>query len=80
MVQLDLEPELEAQLAAQAQARGLALSSYVEELVAHHPDVQKPEPPTRTIQLAINRILELREDTHFGGLSIRDLINEGRKY
>lgn len=80
MVHLDLQPELEAQLASQAQARGLALSRYVEELLAHHPNVQKPEPPTRTIRQAIDRILELREGTHLGGLSIKDLINEGRKY
>ncbi len=80
MAHLDLQPELEAQLTSQAQACGLAFSHYVEELVAHHPDVRKPEPSTRTIQQAIDCILELREGTHLGGLSIKDLINEGRKY
>ena len=33
MVQLELRPEIEAQLAAEAQARGLTLDRYIEELV-----------------------------------------------
>jgi len=33
MIQLELRPEIEAQLAAEAQARGLALDRYVEAIV-----------------------------------------------
>jgi len=33
MIQLELKPEIEAQLAAEAQARGLALDRYIEEIV-----------------------------------------------
>ncbi|HEY5056429.1 MAG TPA: hypothetical protein VII58_09725 [Acidobacteriaceae bacterium] len=33
MIQLELRPEIEAQLAAEAQARGLALDRYIEEIV-----------------------------------------------
>jgi hypothetical protein len=34
MIRLELEPEIEAQLAAEARARGLALDQYVTKLVA----------------------------------------------
>ena len=33
MIQLELKPEVEAQLAAEAQARGLALDRYIEAIV-----------------------------------------------
>jgi predicted transcriptional regulator len=33
MIHLDLKPEIEAQLAAEAQARGLALDRYIETIV-----------------------------------------------
>ena len=33
MIHLELQPEIEAQLAAEAQARGLALEKYIEQLV-----------------------------------------------
>ena len=36
MIQLELEAEVEANLAAQAQAHGQALASYVEEILLAH--------------------------------------------
>jgi hypothetical protein len=77
MIRLELQPEIEAQLAAEAQARGLALDQYVEKIVQARPIEQ---PKSRSVAEAIDRILELREDTSLGGLKIKDLIEEGRKY
>jgi hypothetical protein len=81
MIRLELQPEIEAQLAAEAQARGLALDDYVEKIVeARTPDQIAARAKSHSIAEAIDRILELRESTDLGGLNIKDLINEGRKY
>jgi predicted transcriptional regulator len=36
MIQFELRPEIEAQLAAEAQARGLALDRYIEQIVTEN--------------------------------------------
>ena len=81
MVHLDLQPELEARLASQAQARGLALDRYVEEILSSTvEDTRQPQHSPVEIAGAVDLILELRKGTRLDGLSIKDLINEGRKY
>jgi hypothetical protein len=81
MIRLELHPETEARLAAEAQARGLALDHYIEKIVEARPANPLPERArTHSVSEAIDRILELREGTSLGGLNIKDLINEGRKY
>jgi hypothetical protein len=81
MIHLELQPEIEAQLAAEAQARGLALDRYIEKIVEARPAEQPfAQQKTRSISEAIERILELREDSDLCGLKIKDLINEGRKH
>jgi hypothetical protein len=81
MIRLELQPETEAQLAAEAQARGLALDRYIEKIVEGRPAEQLfAQQKARSISEAIDRILELREDSDLGGLNIKDLINEGRKH
>jgi hypothetical protein len=81
MIRLDLQPEIEAQLAAEAQARGLALDHYIEKIVeARVSEHVTEQEKTHSVAEAIDRILELREGTSLGGLNIKDLINEGRKH
>jgi hypothetical protein len=81
MIRLELEPEVEAQLAAEARARGLALDAYVEKIVeARSPGQLSADAKGRSVGEAIERILELREGTSLGGIKIKDLIEEGRKY
>jgi hypothetical protein len=81
MIRLEFQPETEAQRAAEAQARGLALDRYIEKIVESSPAEQPfAQQKTHSVSGAIDRILELREDSHLGGLSIKDLINEGRKH
>ena len=81
MIHLDLRPEVEAQLTAEAQARGMAIDQYIEKIVQSRPipqasDTRKPH----SVAEAIDSILELREDSPLDGLSIHDLINEGCKF
>jgi len=81
MIHLELQPEIEAQLAAEAHAYGLALNHYIEKIVESRPaELSVGQKQTHSVREAIDRILELREDSHLGGISIKDLINEGRKH
>jgi hypothetical protein len=85
MIQLELQPEVESRLAAEAEARGLSLDRYIESIVtARAPSTYETQPRTperqREIEGAIERILKLREKSSLDGLKIKDLINEGRKY
>ena len=77
MIRLELQPEVEAQLAAEAQARGLALDQYVEKLVvSRFAEQAKSESPAE----AVAAIRELRKGNRLQGLKISDLIQEGRRY
>ena len=78
MIQIQLEPEVEAQLTAEAQARGLTLDRYiVEKLVG----ARAIEPsPQRSVGDAIDTIRELRRKGRLGDLQIEDLIHEGHRY
>ncbi len=77
MIHLELQPEIEAQLAAEAQARGLALDRYIEKIVTARPH---EEIATESPAEAVAAIREGRKGNRLDGLSIKDLINEGRKY
>jgi hypothetical protein len=77
MIHLDLQPEIEAQLAAEAQSRGVALDRYVEEIVTakalEHAVSNSPAE-------AVAAIRELRKGIRLDGLKISDLVQEGRRY
>jgi hypothetical protein len=79
-VRLELEPALEAELASEAHSRGLALDRYVREIVVTRPGSSGKQKTRNSVASAIERILELREETDGTGLIIKDLINEGRKH
>ncbi len=74
---IHLQPELEAQLTAEAEARGLVLDRYVENIVLARP---REEVWQRSVAEAIDRIRELRKGCLLGDLKIKDLIHEGHKY
>jgi post-segregation antitoxin (ccd killing protein) len=67
------------ELAEQARARGLAVAAYVEEVLARESE-QAAAKDLRAVGEAIDRIRELRKGNTLGGLKLKDLINEGRKY
>jgi hypothetical protein len=77
MIQIQLQPEIEAQLAAEAQARGVALSHYIERIVSgrYVEGIRQ-----RSVGEAIDAIRELRKGNTIGGLNLKDLIHEGHKY
>ena len=74
MIQLQLNPEIEAQLAAEAEAGGLAIGHYIETIVSARPIEPVRQ---RTIADAIDRIRELRKGNTLGGLNLKELIHEG---
>ena len=77
-VTVQLAPELQAQLAAEAQARGLALESYIPIKLAE--SGSRPIAEQRAIEKAVEELRALRKDNILGGLPIKELIEEGRKY
>jgi hypothetical protein len=74
MIQIQLRPEVEAQLAAEAQARGMALERYIaEKLSGSEPASQQ------AIAAAVDGIRRLRKGNTLSGLNIMDLIHEGHR-
>jgi hypothetical protein len=59
-ITLDLQPEIERGLLAQAQARGVSLSDYVLEIVAREAHVYPAAPPRRTGQELIDACAKVR--------------------
>ena len=74
------------ELAEQAQAAGVSIESYIERLLQQqtkrreNPKWVRLGPGLRTPAEAVADIRELRKGVTLGGLKIKDLINEGRKY
>ena len=77
-VKLELTPDVQAGLLAQAQASGLSLEAYAE-LVLRERSGETSRPPLTRSQLAGQRIRELRRGVTLGGISIKELIEEGRE-
>jgi hypothetical protein len=75
--------EIPDDLAAQVQARGLALEEYVRNLVANDaaakPKLIRLRPGPYTPEEAARSIRESRKNSRLDGLKIKDLINEGRR-
>jgi hypothetical protein len=66
--------------AAEAQARGISLELYIEEMLSQQLVATEQETPQGPVSEAIDRIRELRRQNTLGGLRIKDLIHEGHKY
>jgi hypothetical protein len=82
-VKLELTPDVQAGLLAEAQASGLSLEAYAEQVLRERshqvsaPPASNPE-LTRS-QIAGQRIRELRKGVTLGGIPIKTLIEEGRE-
>ncbi len=77
-MQLEIQPDVEAQLTAEAEAHGLALDLYV---------VRKLTEPRFTgnsgqhsVSQAVDTIRALRKGNLLGGVKVKDLVEDGRKY
>ena len=79
-VTVEIPKEMEARIMAEAQASGVPLSELVRDLLVsawQYKDPSHDLAKERALAAGI-RIRELRKGVTLGGLSIKDLINEGR--
>jgi hypothetical protein len=78
VIQIELQPETEAELTAEAKARGLALDRYIVQKLLE----SRPASGTRqhSVSVAIDNIHALRKGNRLDGAKIKDLIHEGHKY
>jgi hypothetical protein len=74
---LQLPADLQDALTSLAQASGLPLADYLESVLRER--VQAGTPVRTRAQVAGQRIRELRKNADLGGISIKDLIEEGRE-
>jgi hypothetical protein len=79
-VTLELRPEVEAGLLAQAQASGLSLEAYVEQVLQERSRGAVDESVDSSIAAAARRLATFgkRHGLSLGGTSIRELLNESR--
>jgi hypothetical protein len=81
-IMVDVRPDVEAQLARRAAARGLGIGAYAASLLEEAVNLPPGSSTTgfdrdRALAAAA-RIRELRKGVTLGGLTIRELIDEGR--
>ncbi len=79
-ITVEVPKEIEAGIMARAQASGISISELVRDLLVsawEYKDCNHDVAKERA-QAAAIRIRELRKGVTLGGLSIKDLINEGR--
>src|SRR6201996_9210377 len=76
-MKLELTPELQAGLLVQAQRNGLSLEAYARQVLLERVR-QTSTPALSRSQIAGQRIRELRKGATLGGISTRELIEEGR--
>lgn len=75
-IQIELQPEMEARLAAEAEAKGLALEHYIVQKLADSPMLAKG----RSVAEAVERIRQMRKGNRLDGVTVQELVREGRKY
>jgi hypothetical protein len=80
MIQIELRPEIESQLAAQAEACGVTFSEYLKDLLVKQAERPAERANSRSVAEAIESIRQLRKGNKLGGLKIKDLIHEGHRY
>jgi hypothetical protein len=80
MVHMEVKINVPDRLAAEAEARGISLEMYLEEILSQQGIGAERETSQGPVSEAIDRIRELRKQNFLGGLKIKDLIHEGHKY
>ena len=63
-----------------ARASGVPVEQYVQEILARQAGQTVAEGTVSSINAAIDKILELRQDNNLAGLRTKDLIHEGHRY
>jgi hypothetical protein len=77
-VKVELTPDVQESLLAQAQQSGLSLEAYVEQVLRER-SRETASPPLTRSQIAGQRIRELRKGVTLAGIPIKELIEEGRE-
>ena len=77
---MEVKVNVPDRLAAEAQARGVSLEMFVEEMLAQQAIAPEEGTMQGSVSKAIDRIRELRRQNTLGGLRTKDLIHEGHKY
>ena len=77
-IELELTPDVHARLLALAQSSGLSLEGYLEQMLRERSGITS-QPTLARSRLAGQRIRELREGVTLAGISIKELIEEGRE-
>jgi hypothetical protein len=77
-IKVELTPDVQAGLLAQARRNGLSLEAYIEQVLRERSREALVPSLTRS-QIAGQRIRELRKGVSLGGIPIKDLIEEGRE-
>jgi len=80
MIRIELAPEIEAQLTAEAQACGIELDAYIAGIVASRsPAIRLSQEERRA---AVQAMLDFSEKHHLtlGGLELKSMRHEGHKY
>ena len=80
MIQLQLQPEMEAQLAAEARERGLALDRYIQKIVEARPSARQVQDAERSEAVEAMLSFSGKHSATLGGLSLKNMIHEGHKY
>ena len=73
-ITLNLPPDVEQNMLAEAQSRGLSLDELVSEVV-----IARTQTRQHTSSPRASRLWDLRKDLRLGDVSIRELISEGRE-
>jgi hypothetical protein len=73
-ITLNLPPDIERDMLAEAQARGLSLDELVSEVVIARTQIRQQTASPRP-----SRLWDLRKGLRLGDVSIRELISEGRE-
>jgi len=79
MIQIQLRPEVESQLAVEAQAQGVALDRYIAQIVEARSAAVAAE--VEGNKRAVEDMLAFRHEykATLGGLKLTDLIHEGHR-
>ncbi len=77
-VKLELAPDIQAGLLAKARQNGLSLEAYAEQVLRERVHETSTPALTRS-QIAGQRIRELRKGVTLDGISIKEMIEEGRE-
>jgi beta-lactamase class A len=80
MIQLRLQPDMEAQLAEEARERGLPLDLYIEKIVEARAFVRQAR--EAELREAVQKMMDFAEKNGatLGGLSLKEMMHEGHKY